>query len=394
MQGSIKERIRKMGKDATGKIRQNVKVYDVYFRCNDAVTGKRKSTSKRGFRTKSEAQAFLLDLNTKLQQNLYLPPKLMTVREYLLNWLESYCKINLRRTTFDGYERIIRRHLNPHLGSYEIRNLKAFHIDELYKLLLSEGRADGKGGLSAKSVQYTHRVLSEALEHAVKKQLIYYNPVKGATAPKPTKYRGEILSADEILVLLEATKGTYFEIPVALAAICGLRRGECLGLVVDDIDFEKQMVRINKQMVDVGGEIFIEEPKSEDSNRMISAPPEVFEIIQRHVEKNRQHKELLAEEYNAQQLLVCRIDGRPIRPSSFSKEFGIMLKSKGLKNVRFHDLRHSCASLMLTSGIALKTASQILGHSSIGITADLYTHVLEETKKDAAKQVGKTLFKK
>lgn len=394
MQGSIKERIRKKGIDATGKERKNVKVYDVYFRYTDPVTGKRKSTSKRGFRTKSEAQAFLLDLNIKLQQNSYLPPKSMTTREYLLEWLKSYGGTNLRRSTYDGYERIIRRHLVPHLGNYEIRNLKAVHIDEMYAFLLREGRADGNGGLAGKSVQYTHRVLNEALEHAVKKQIIYHNPVKGTSAPKAVKYRGKILNVNEILLFLEAAKGTCFEIPIALAAICGLRRGECLALTVEDIDFENQMININKQMIDLGKEVFIERPKSEDSNRVISAPPEVFAMIRRHLGIHRQHKEALLGEYEDHELLVCQVNGKPYRPSSFSKSFTEMLKKKELKKIRFHDLRHSCASLMLTSGVAMKTASQILGHSSIAITADLYTHILEDVKKDAADQIGGNLFKK
>lgn len=135
------------------------------------------------------------------------------------------------------------------------------------------------------------------------------------------------------------------------------------------------------------------DPKSEDSNRIISAPKEVFDIIKARMQVLDKNKILLGDEFEDNNLIVCQENGKLIRPIYFTKNFSNLIKRYKLKHIRFHDLRHSCASLMLKSGVAMKTASQILGHSTIGITADLYTHVLEDSKKAAALQVGKELFR-
>ena len=394
MQGSIQERVRKKGVDSQGRIRANLKVYDVFFQYKDSA-GKMKRASKRGFLTKAEAQSFLLDLNHKLATNTFAGTKVILVKDYLNEWLETYGKTNLRRSSYSGYARIIKQQVIPQLGELNLKELTSSDVDRLYAHLLQKGRADGKGGLSAKSVLYSHRVLNEALSHAVKRQLIYRNPMLSVTnTPKPKKYKGTIYGAEEILHLLEVAKDTVFEVPVALAAICGLRRGECMALTSEDVDFENRTITINKQLVEVDNQVMVTEPKSEDSNRLISAPQEVFDIIERRIAYLEGNKGLLQDEFADKGLLVCRADGTPIRPSYFTKSFSLLLERHGLKSIRFHDLRHSCASLMLNSGVAMKTASQILGHSTIAITADLYTHVMEDAKKLAAVQVGQELFGK
>lgn len=393
MQGRITERIRNNARDKQGRVRKELKVYDIKFRYTDPATGTRKETTKRGFLTKGEAEAFLLDLNQRLTTNTFLPEKSILVRDYLLDWLEVYVKVNLRRSTYLGYQRIVKNHLIRNLGELPLKDVTPMSIDRMYAYLLQNGRADGKGGLSAKSVLYTHRVLNEAMEHAVKKRLLYLNPVKSVmNTPKPKRFKSGIYSADEIIQLLAVVKDTKLEVPVALAAVCGLRRGECLALTDNDIDFENQLIMINKQMLELENKAVVGEPKSEESNRIVSAPPEIFSIIKRNMERNKRNKSLLGNEYEDHRLIVCNDNGTPIRPVYFSKNFAKTIERSGMKHIRFHDLRHSCASLMLKSGVAMKTASQILGHSSIGITADLYTHVFQETKKEAALQVGQVVF--
>lgn len=393
MQGMILEEIRKNVRDKQGKMRKELKVYAVRYRYTDPATGKRKRTTKRGFLTKSDAEAFLLEINNQQSQNIFLIPKVILVKDFLHDWLKSYAEINVRESTFRGYERIINKQIIPHIGGLDLKKLSSIDIDRLYAYLLKEGRTDGKGGLSQKTLQYIHRVLNEALSYAVKKKIIFINPMTSiSNVPKPKKYRGNIYSAEEILHLLQITKNTIYELPIALAAICGLRRGECLAIKEDDIDFENKTILINKQLIDLDDKVVLTPPKSEESTRLISAPNEVFEIIYRHIQKNHKNKELLENEYDDQKWIICHNNGRIIKPKYFSKNFTNMIKSKNLKPIRFHDLRHSCASLMLTSGVAMKTASQILGHSSISITADLYTHVTQDNKRIAAIKIGNKLF--
>lgn len=393
MQGSIKERIRKNARDAQGRLRATLKVYDVYYRYTDMITGKKKQAIKRGFLRKNDAEAFLLDINKKQSEGNFLNQKSITVTEYLLQWLNDYVKINVRASSYVGYERIIKNHLIPYIGNTLLKNLTAMQIDNLYAELLQNGRSDGKGGLSQKSVQYTHRVLNELLEHAVKKQLIYFNPIKGITnTPKPKKFQATIYTAKELLYLLNVAKDTPYELPIALAGICGLRRGECLGLKISDIDFSTKTIKISRQLILLRKQIVESEPKSTDSNRIIAVPDMVMEIIKKQIQLNNHYKQLLQNEYFDEGYLICHNNGTPIRPDYLTKNFANFIQSKGLKKIRFHDLRHTCASLMLKSGVAMKTASEILGHSSISITADLYTHVLQDTKQVAANQIEQLLI--
>ena len=161
---------------------------------------------------------------------------------------------------------------------------------------------------------------------------------------------------------------------------------------MDKIDFDNHVIIIDEQLIEVGNVVKVGTPKSEESNRRIAAPAEVFEALSERQQEVRQHKEWLEDAYHDNNLVLCRDDGMPIRPRGFTHLFTDLLARHKLKKIRFHDLRHSCATLMLQSGVAMKTASEILGHSSIAITADLYTHVLDSEKKEAAAQVGSLLF--
>lgn len=394
MKACILERIAKRIRDPqTGCIRKNVKVYDVQYRYLDT-TGKTRVTKKSGFTRKADAEKFLVEINQSINKGAFVKQDSILLRDYLNNWMEEYVKVNVRETTYHGYLRIVKTHLIPHLGNIKLQDLRAQDIDRLYSFLLTRGRADGKGGLAAKSVQYTHRVFSEALSHAVKRQYIATNPMQGIiNVPKPLKYRGEIYSPSDFLRLLDATSGTIYEAAVALAGMCGLRRGECLGLRECDVNFENHSIQVVQQLVTIENTVSISYPKTNDSARVIIAPDEALEIIRRRIQHNRKCRAICNDSYiDRGGLILCYDNGDWINPRNFTKAFSAMLKSKGLKKVRFHDLRHTCASFLLSSNVPLKTASMILGHSSIAITADLYSHVVDSNKRQAASAMSQLLF--
>ena len=189
-----------------------------------------------------------------------------------------------------------------------------------------------------------------------------------------------------------AAENSFRQAAIALAAICGLRRGECLGLKWSKIDFDSQSITIDEQVIEIHHKIHFSTPKSTESIRTIHAPAEVFAILKRRKEELDQHKKWLGNAYDEHDLVICRGNGSPIRPGNFTKAFKDFLARHNMRTIRFHDLRHSCASLMLQSGVAMKTASEILGHSSIAITADLYTHVMQKTKEEAAGKIGDYVF--
>lgn len=394
MNGVIRERIIKKGKDKRGKLKENLKVYDVFYRFQDPNTGAWKQTSKKGFRGKGEAEDFLLKVNSQMAENTFVKLSKLTVREYLLKWMEDYVEANLRASSISGYKNNIERHILPYIGNIELQSLTTYQIDELYKKLQKSGRSDGKGGLSPKSIMYVHRVLTKALNVAERQSLIPRNPASYATPPKVRKPKCEIYDKDEIIELLESVKDNDFVVAITLAAICGMRRGEILGLMRDDINLKERTISIRRQLIPTKEGLIFEQPKSEDSNRIIHAPQEVITIIEHHLQCQERYKEKLGDDYQDNGLVNCYPDGRMIDPRNFSKIFAKTLKDAGLKHIKFHALRHSAATLMLSAGVPMKVASQILGHSTVGITADLYQHVISDMKLEAADKVGNILFKK
>jgi integrase len=392
MNGRIETRIIKKGIDKSGKEKENLKVYDVYYRYKDPSTGIWKQTSKKGFRTKGEAEDFLLKVNTQLNDNSFVKPKKITVREYLKDWIETYVECTLKKSTVSSYKSIVEQHIVPYLGNVELQKLTSSHIDRFYSEKLKNGRLDGKGGLSAKSVLYIHRILSEALGHALKKSYINNNPIKNiTTSPKVPKYRAQIYNRDEILSLMQAIKDTDMEPPVVLAALCGLRRGEVLGLRWQDIDLKNKSIRISRQLIALDKGFDYDTPKSETSRRELAIPQIVATVLESHAARQEQIKQLLGNEHEDNGLVNCNNDGTPINPKNFSKKFANILKKYKLKHIRFHDLRHSYASLMLVSGNSLKVTSELLGHSTISLTADTYTHVIDDLKKEAANKIDNVL---
>jgi len=389
MQGTIEERIAKTVRDANGKIRKNQKVYDVRYRFTDPKTGKRHTTRKRGFLRRADAETFLLKINQDEADGIITSHKSLLVKDFMNDWLNTYVRDNLRESTYEGYEYDINNHIIPQLGQYDIKNLTAAHIDKFYSHLRQEGRVDGKGGLKEISIKRIHRVLNLALNHAEKHDLIARNPMhKVISPPKPEKSERDIYDDREVLRLIEIVKDSHrFEVAVALGGICGLRSGEILGLKEADIDFDKRLIHIRKQLVQLKKGSNRTKVKTDGSNRVISAPDLIFEILRRQIERNKRNKAMLLDGYNDEGFLVCYDDGKPIPPKRFSAYFCNLIKRHKLKHIRFHDLRHSGATLMLKAGVSLEVVSSILGHSSIKTTNDIYAHILNDVKIDAAKKV-------
>lgn len=395
MNGTIKNRIMKKGLDKNGKEKENLKVYDVYYRFKEPSTGVWKQTSKKGFRNKVDAENFLLKINTQFNDNMYIQPKKITLREYLEEWISSYVECNLKKSTISSYKSLIKLHIIPSLGNIELQKLTASHIDTFYAQKLKNGRLDNKGGLSQRYIQYIHRTLSEALGHAVKKKLLITNPIKDITnIPKVSKYRAQIYDKNEIVQLLNISRGSELECPIALAALCGLRRGEALGLKWSDIDFKNSTLSITRQLIATDEGYEFDTPKSETSIRKISIPNTVLSILENQKIKYENLKTALKGDFKDNNLVCSYSDGMPINPKSFSKIFAYFLKKNKLNHIRFHDLRHSYASLMLVSGSSLKVTSELLGHSTISLTADTYTHVIDDLKKDAAIRIDNILTNK
>jgi len=369
--GSIRQRSKgtweltiDMGKDGHGKRR-------------------RKFVNVKG--TKGVAQQKLRELLSSLDKGIPLDNSKATVREFLERWMRDYVCTNTAPSTADGYGFIVRCHLIPQLGGVHLKKLQPAHLQEYYAKALTQGRRDGKGGLSARTVQHHHRVLSEALSHAVKWGLIARNVADAVDPPKPSRPEMAILSPADVDRLLDVAEETPYDALIFAALYSGLRRGELLGLKWQDIDLLMATISVTKSLQRLyGGAFSVREPKSARSRRLVPMPPSLAISMRRHKALQEAQKTLLGLALQENDFVFAHLDGSPLDPSTVSHGFKKIARKAGLTNTRFHDLRHAHASLMLLTGADPKVISERLGHSSIAITMDIYAHVLPGLQEEAA----------
>lgn len=356
--------------------------------------GKRKRIFKSVKGNKKEAEKLLTKLLNEMDTGMYIEESKITLKDYLKDWLKTYVEVNLSPTTLDGYRYNIELHIIPYIGDIPLQQLKPMHIQKLYQTLLKEGRRDGKGGLSAKSVRYVHRNLREALEHALKMEMINRNVADLVTLPKVKAYQVSVYDEDEVLTLLEKARGTDLEVPITLAVILGLRRGEMLGLKWADVDFKNHIFVIRNNLVDTSQGLILKSPKSQKGSRIIDIPETLAQLLKRHKKSQLKNKLQLGGHYQDNDLVCCSNDGSFIPPKYFSQKFSRFLVRNDLKKIRLHDLRHTNATLMLKYGVPAKLASQRLGHSSVGITLDLYSHVIGDMQQEVSDKIEAGILQK
>lgn len=353
-------------------------------------------------KTEKEVKDKIAEIKYLLSIDQYVDESNITVQAFLRQWLETH-KSNIASTTLDGYNINIEKHIIPYLGKVKLKNLTAMQIQRLYKELEESGRADGKGGLSPTSVLYVHRVFRMALAAAKRMKVIRSNPIENVVAPRKTKQQMDektgLLTEEGIANLLAAFRGDRLELPIVLAAAMGLRRGEILGLKWDKIDFEKSEMHIHRALTYTKKTgLKMGEPKSHEGYRTLAIPPEIKKLLQRHKKRQNSDKEFFGGEYHNRKpfenLVVCKDNGQPYVPGSFSNTVMRAIKTKGLPETSLHPLRHSYATLLLKYGVDIKIVSSILGHSRTSFTQDTYQHTLDEMKQGAAKKISKRLFKK
>lgn len=358
-------------------------------------TGKRKQKWFSGFKTKKEAEKAMIKKLNEVNDGTYMEPQKITLGNYLLKWLQDFAKVNTAPLTYEGYSYIVKSHILPSgIGSIKLDKLKPVDIQHYYAEKLQNGRKDGTGGLSSKSVYSHHRLLHESLEHAVKWRIIPNNPVKATIPPKPQKKRMNTLSKEHIHTLLNEAKKTDISGPIYLAINTGMRRGEILGLRWIDVDFTSGILRVLQtiQRVNNRGIIIKDSPKTDGGARTIAISESVVSYLKQVKADYKKNKSLLGDCYQDYGLVFARPDGSPLDPDTFSRSFKKLVNNLDIPTVRFHDLRHSHATLLLQQGEHPKIVSERLGHSTIGITMDTYSHVTPNMQKEAAKKFDSFLF--
>jgi integrase len=327
---------------------------------------------------KSDAERRLRELLGNLDKGAYTPPGKLTVAQHLDNWLAGYVATNCSMRTFDGYKSIIEHHLAPNLGHFLLRQLSPQAIQLYYGQACHE--------LSARTVHHQHRVLSEALKYAVRQGLLGKNPCDLVDAPRPRRRAMRTLDPSEVNALIQVAEDSYYFPVIYTALSTGLRQAEVLALRWRDLDLSIiPSVSVNRVLYRNrhNGKYEYHEPKTAHSRRLVEMTPKLAAFLKGY----RQSREglwcELGKDLSLDDLVFTNPRGNPICSSSLDREFGRILSKAGLKNVRFHDLRHTFASLMLMRGAKPKVISEALGHSSVAFTMDVYSHILQGMQSEA-----------
>lgn len=346
----------------------------------DPQTGKRRRIV-RGFQgNKKAAEEEMRRLMGELERGSPLIPGKLTMQEFLEAWFESHSE-NLAASTAASYRRIIHRHLVPALGQIPLTKLQPLHIQSYHTHVLRAGRLNGPGGLSARTGQYHHAVLREALQQAVRWQLIPRNPADAVRAPRPKRAETRVLAADEVRQLLESAVGQRDYELIVTALGTGARQGELLALRWRDVDLEARTMTISRSLQRVDGQYLIKDTKTRKGRRSIPLPAQVVEML----------RALKTTQAGDQDGLIFNNNGRPVNAGNLSHRFGNLARRTGLMGLRFHDLRHTHASLLLQAGVHPKVVQERLGHETISVTLDTYSHVLPGLQEAAVTKLENAL---
>jgi integrase len=288
----------------------------------------------------------------------------------------------VRPSTHRGYEGLLRLYALPSLGDVPLAELHPLQLQDIYGKLLESG-GPVRGALSAGTVLNLHRVLVQSLGSAVRWGLLPSNPAAAAQPPRPR--RAELVAIDPDLMarILESAAGTPMEVPVAIALATGMRRGEILGLQWSDLNEDLTIAHVRRSLQPVGGLSF-QEPKSSRSRRTVALPAFLRPYLERQRKDQEARRARNPGRWKDTGLVVDAGGGSPVHPDTLSSGWIRLVRQAGLPHLRFHDLRHGHATLMLLQGVHPKIVSERLGHASIGITLDIYSHVLPSMQSEAA----------
>jgi len=345
--------------------------YQVRYSVYDE-TGKRNQKSKQ-FTKSGDAKKFKIEVEKQLMDNTYIEDTKETLRQYLNDWLEIRKK-RLAINSYENYKNLIER-VSKIIGSKLLNKVTPVHIRKCYDELLDV--------LSPNSVLHIHRIINKAFKDAVRDQIINKNPCQFVETPTSVRFEAGFLQPEEIPTLLNMFKDNEIYPAVALGVLRGFRRGEILALRWADIDFKNNTIYI-RHNINWGKDGYtLDKPKTKNSVRTIPISKQLKELLEEHKKKQLEYKQIFWGKYYKSDFVVTHKNGTLIKPGCLSNMFTRELAKNKFRHIRFHDLRHTAASLMLAEGIQLKVVSEMLGHSSISITADLYSHVIDTLKRDA-----------
>lgn len=359
--------------------------YSVILEDKDPVTGKRRRKWIAVEGNYEQATKQMTAMVHAHNTGVFVQPTKTTVAAYFRQWLDDCCQPNLARRSTSEYAKLANLHIIPSLGKVEMAKLRPEHLKTLYASKLKSGRADGQGGLSRRTVQYIHVTLHKALKDAVKLGIIGRNVADAVDPPKAEHREMKVMNETDIHIFLEYAKSTSYYDLFYLMLFTGLRRSEALALRWSDVDLLLCQLSVNRTLHQSNGEFFYRPPKTAKGRRLVALSPSTALVLKQH--KEAQESARLKLELPAladDGLVFSHFDGKPLSPDSVSHAWIDLTKKTGMKGIRLHDARHTHASLMLKQGIHPKIVQERLGHASIQITLDTYSHVAPGLQQAAA----------
>ena len=347
-----------------------------------------------GFKTKEKAEEERIRINYEINQGIHINPNNITLGEFMDEWLEEVASNNIRESSFKRYKSLTENHIKPTLGDIELQALKPIHIQKkIISEKLKSGNLKTGEGLSAETINMILNIIHGALDTAVKWEMVVKNVAKLVDRPRVEKKEMDYLDPDQVKVFLKEAKKDEGYYPILLTAVMtGLRRGELLGLRWKDVNFTAKQIAIRKSLTRRDSEYVLTEPKSDSSIRTVAVPSIVIKTFKKERKKQAERELKYEGGYNEKGLIFTKKDGSFIHPNTLTRHYKKILKKANLPEIRFHDLRHTHATLMLSQGEEPKVISERLGHSTISITLDRYSHVLPNMQQEAADRLENELF--
>ena len=351
--------------------------------------GKRKYLNKTIKGKKKDAQDYLSNTQAAISTGTFVEPSPLTVKEYLSKWLQTAARPRVAERTFDSYSELISRYVTDDLGSHKLSDLRPLHIQKLYADMQERG-------LSARTVRYLHAVLSSALKEAVRWGMLLRNPAEVVNLPRQVRKEMQAFSPKEAMEFLKAAAQDRWGVLFAFALATGMRPEEYLGLQWKDLDLEKGIVTVQRAIIwrATGGGWYFGEPKTARSRRSIPLLASTLRLIKEHRRIQAEERLKAGAGYQHHDLVFTTSEGSPLMPRNLKRRhFRPILKAAKLPDdFRLYDLRHSCATLLLAAGENPKVVSERLGHASITLTLDVYSHVLPTMQQAAAERLEGLLY--
>ncbi|MCP3773750.1 tyrosine-type recombinase/integrase [Paenibacillus sp. MZ04-78.2] len=374
---------------ASGSIKKDKNTGKYYYVVDVGKDGERKQKKKRGFATKKEAEIALAKLLTEVNDGTYLEPSKNTLVQLMEKWIESK-KGNMTRLTVDSYKSYIVNHIAAsNIGLKQLAKLSSDDIEEFIKYLRTKKTDKGKN-LSDSTIQRIFNIVVTALNYAKKMKYVKENVALNVDRPQISKRKLQVWDVEEVNKFLEHIKKYRHFLAFYLAIHTGMRQGEILGLPWSNVDFDNKIIRVT-QTLEHDAKGITEGAKTNSSVRSISISDEVMVQLKKQYHMIEEEKENAGELYQDNDLVICTNIGKPVFADTLTKFMRKSIRELNITPIRFHDLRHTSASLILKIGVHPKIVSERLGHSSVTITLDTYSHLLPNMQEEAAKRLSNLL---